>query len=92
VVQRSNRSRHINHEDEKQGGEILDPENGKIYRVRIKLEDGGKKLTCAALSVFRSLDGVKHGSAKSDCATFIRNSIEALLIHLADRLQYREYG
>jgi uncharacterized protein (DUF2147 family) len=30
--------------DEYQGGEILDPENGKIYRVRIKLEDGGKKL------------------------------------------------
>ena len=22
----------------------MDPENGKIYRVRIKLEDGGKKL------------------------------------------------
>jgi uncharacterized protein (DUF2147 family) len=30
--------------DEYQGGEILDPENGKIYRARIKLEDGGKKL------------------------------------------------
>jgi uncharacterized protein DUF2147 len=43
-VQRPNRSRHINHEDEKQGGQILDPESGKIYRVRIKLEDGGKKL------------------------------------------------
>jgi uncharacterized protein (DUF2147 family) len=26
------------------GGEILDPENGKIYRVRLKLDDGGKKL------------------------------------------------
>jgi uncharacterized protein (DUF2147 family) len=22
----------------------LDPENGKIYRARLKLEDGGKKL------------------------------------------------
>jgi uncharacterized protein (DUF2147 family) len=30
--------------DEYQGGEILDPENGKIYRARIKLEDAGKKL------------------------------------------------
>jgi len=30
--------------DEYQGGKILDPENGKIYRARIKLEDGGKKL------------------------------------------------
>jgi uncharacterized protein (DUF2147 family) len=26
------------------GGEILDPEDGKIYRVRMRLEDGGKKL------------------------------------------------
>lgn len=30
--------------DEYQGGEILDPENGKVYRARVKLEDGGKKL------------------------------------------------
>lgn len=30
--------------DEYQGGEILDPETGKIYRVRMKLIDGGKKL------------------------------------------------
>lgn len=27
-----------------QGGEILDPENGKIYRAKMKLADGGKKL------------------------------------------------
>ena len=26
------------------GGEILDPENGKIYRCKMKLVDGGKKL------------------------------------------------
>jgi uncharacterized protein (DUF2147 family) len=26
------------------GGEILDPENGKRYRARLRLEDGGKKL------------------------------------------------
>jgi uncharacterized protein (DUF2147 family) len=26
------------------GGEILDPENGKTYRARMKLTDGGKKL------------------------------------------------
>jgi uncharacterized protein (DUF2147 family) len=30
--------------DEYQGGEILDPENGKIYRVKMKVEDAGKKL------------------------------------------------
>jgi uncharacterized protein (DUF2147 family) len=30
--------------DEYQGGEILDPESGKIYRAKMKLLDGGKKL------------------------------------------------
>ncbi|HKA34256.1 MAG TPA: DUF2147 domain-containing protein [Candidatus Binatia bacterium] len=30
--------------DEYEGGEILDPRSGKIYRARMKLEDGGKKL------------------------------------------------
>ena len=30
--------------NEYQGGEILDPENGKIYRAKMKLIDGGKKL------------------------------------------------
>jgi uncharacterized protein (DUF2147 family) len=30
--------------DEYQGGEILDPESGKIYRARIKLIEDGKKL------------------------------------------------
>ncbi|HEY7219545.1 MAG TPA: DUF2147 domain-containing protein [Candidatus Binatia bacterium] len=30
--------------DEYQGGEILDPENGKTYRAKMKLIDGGKKL------------------------------------------------
>ena len=30
--------------DEYQGGEILDPENGKVYRSRMKLFDNGKKL------------------------------------------------
>jgi uncharacterized protein (DUF2147 family) len=30
--------------EEYQGGEILDPENGKIYRAKMKLTDGGKKL------------------------------------------------
>jgi uncharacterized protein (DUF2147 family) len=30
--------------EEYNGGEILDPENGKIYRARLKLDDGGKKL------------------------------------------------
>ena len=26
------------------GGHILDPDNGKVYKCRIKVEDGGKKL------------------------------------------------
>jgi uncharacterized protein (DUF2147 family) len=30
--------------DEYHGGEILDPENGKVYRAKMKLADGGKKL------------------------------------------------
>jgi uncharacterized protein (DUF2147 family) len=30
--------------DEYQGGEILDPESGKIYRAKMALSDGGKKL------------------------------------------------
>lgn len=30
--------------DEYQGGEILDPESGKVYRAKMKLLEGGKKL------------------------------------------------
>ena len=30
--------------DEYQGGEILDPENGKVYRAKMKLYDDGGKL------------------------------------------------
>jgi uncharacterized protein (DUF2147 family) len=30
--------------DEFSGGEILDPRSGKIYRARLRLQDGGKKL------------------------------------------------
>jgi uncharacterized protein (DUF2147 family) len=30
--------------DEFSGGEILDPRTGKIYRARLRLEDGGKSL------------------------------------------------
>jgi uncharacterized protein (DUF2147 family) len=30
--------------DDYEGGEILDPENGKVYRAQMKLIDGGKKL------------------------------------------------
>lgn len=29
---------------EYQGGEILDPENGKVYRIKMKLQDGGRTL------------------------------------------------
>jgi uncharacterized protein (DUF2147 family) len=34
----------IKHGEEYQAGEVLDPENGKIYRAKAKLEDGGKTL------------------------------------------------
>jgi uncharacterized protein (DUF2147 family) len=30
--------------DEWSGGQVLDPETGKIYRASLELEDGGKKL------------------------------------------------
>jgi uncharacterized protein (DUF2147 family) len=30
--------------DEYQGGEILDPETGRLYRVKMKIEDEGQKL------------------------------------------------
>jgi uncharacterized protein (DUF2147 family) len=30
--------------EEYQGGEVLDPENGKIYRAKMRLEDAGKTL------------------------------------------------
>lgn len=30
--------------DEYTGGEILDPDNGKVYRSKLKLADGGRKL------------------------------------------------
>ncbi len=31
-------------DDQFDGGDILDPNNGKVYKVRMKLSDGGKKL------------------------------------------------
>jgi len=31
-------------EDDYRGGDILDPENGSVYRCKLKLDDGGKKL------------------------------------------------
>ena len=30
--------------DEWAGGEILDPNNGKVYKAKARLADGGKKL------------------------------------------------
>ena len=38
--------RNVKHtgDDVWEGGEILDPDNGKVYRVRLKPLDGGKKL------------------------------------------------
>ena len=31
-----------------EGGDILDPDNGKVYRCKLRLEDGGKKLVVRA--------------------------------------------
>lgn len=31
-------------EDDYRGGDILDPENGSVYRCKLKLDDDGKKL------------------------------------------------
>ena len=33
------------HGDEYSGGEILDPNNGKVYKSKLHLTDGGKKLS-----------------------------------------------
>jgi len=38
--------------DEYQGGEILDPESGKIYQAKMKLIDGGKKLEVRGFIAF----------------------------------------
>jgi len=41
--------RNVKKDDDKadlwEGGDILDPNNGKVYKVRLKPEDGGKKLS-----------------------------------------------
>jgi uncharacterized protein (DUF2147 family) len=37
--------RHLKRDgDEYDGGDILDPDNGKVYRCKARLEEGGKKL------------------------------------------------
>jgi uncharacterized protein (DUF2147 family) len=45
-----------------EGGEVLDPENGKIYRANVKVEDGGKTLHV------RGFIGISlQGQRKSGC-------------------------
>ncbi len=34
----------VEHKDQWEGGDILDPNNGKVYKLRLKPLDGGKKL------------------------------------------------
>ncbi|HUO60820.1 MAG TPA: DUF2147 domain-containing protein [Candidatus Acidoferrales bacterium] len=36
--------RNMKKDDEFTGGDILDPENGSVYKCKFRLEDGGKKL------------------------------------------------
>ena len=38
--------------DEWNGGQILDPKNGKIYKVKMTLDDGGRKLNVRAFIGF----------------------------------------
>ena len=41
--------------DEWSGGKILDPKNGKVYKVKLKLVDGGRKLDVHAYIGFALL-------------------------------------
>ena len=47
------------------GGDILDPNNGKVYKVRLKPLDGGKRARGARLHRRRSA-APRPGSASSD--------------------------
>jgi uncharacterized protein (DUF2147 family) len=46
------------------GGEILDPNNGKTYRARLKPVDGGRNWNCAATSARSSAR--RRGYASSE--------------------------
>ena len=41
--------------DEWTGGEILDPNNGKVYKAKVKLADGGRKLDVRGYIGFAAL-------------------------------------
>lgn len=41
--------------DEWAGGEILDPANGKVYKAKVKLADGGRKLDVRGFVGFAAL-------------------------------------
>lgn len=42
------------------GGEILDPDSGRIYRCSIALDDGGKKLRVRGFILFSMLGRTEH--------------------------------
>ena len=42
------------------GGQVLDPETGKIYRASITLEDGGKKLRLHGYFLVTLLGRTEH--------------------------------
>lgn len=52
-------------EDGYDGGDILDPENGSVYRCKLHLEDGGKKLIVRGY-LGLSLFGRSQSWAKAD--------------------------
>ncbi|MCO4098667.1 MAG: DUF2147 domain-containing protein [Gemmatimonas sp.] len=51
--------------DEWTGGEILDPDTGKVYKVKIRLTDGGKKLVLRGFIGF-SLIGQSQTWVRAD--------------------------
>jgi uncharacterized protein (DUF2147 family) len=42
------------------GGKILDPDNGKVYRCSVTVEDGGKKLKVRGFIAFSLLGRTQH--------------------------------
>jgi uncharacterized protein (DUF2147 family) len=47
------------------GGDILDPKNGKVYKVRLKPIDGARSWKCVATSVRRCSAAPRPGFASS---------------------------
>lgn len=55
--------------DEWKGGSVLDPENGKTYKCKIALEDGGKRLKVRGFIGFSLLGRTQHWVRAQEPAT-----------------------